>query len=79
MVPVTTELSSDSVSILPHTAVYAKSLRRVHVDEESRQFPDKTVPRHGFWRQFPDRFEDSSPTLFENGSPTLLFSQMTCD
>ena len=46
---------------------------------ESRQFPNKTVPRHGFWRQFLDRFEDSSLTLFENSSPTLLFSQMTCD
>ena len=39
----------------------------------------ETVPRHDFWRQFPDRFEDSSPTFFEDSSPTLLFSQMTCD
>ena len=40
--------------------------------------PDKTVPRHGVWRQFPDRFEDSSPTLFEDSSPTLLFSHQKC-
>ena len=30
--------------------------------KESRQFPDKTVPRNSFWRQFPNRFEDNSPT-----------------
>ena len=29
---------------------------------ESRQFTDKTVHQHAFWRQFTDRIEDSSPT-----------------
>ena len=33
--------------------------------EESRQFTDKTVHRHGFLRQFTDRIEDSSPTLLK--------------
>ena len=28
-----------------------------------RQFTDKTVHRHGFWRKFTDRIEDSSPAL----------------
>ena len=32
---------------------------------ESRQFTDKTVHRQGFWRQFTDRIEDSSPTLLK--------------
>ena len=31
----------------------------------TRQFTDKTIHRHGFWRQFTDRFEDSSPTLLK--------------
>ena len=29
----------------------------------------KTVPRHGFWRQFLDRFENSSPTLLRTVPP----------
>ena len=32
---------------------------------ETRQFTDKTIHRHGFWRQFTDSFEDSSPTLLK--------------
>ena len=32
---------------------------------ESRQFTDKTVHRHWFWRQFTDKIEDSSPTLLK--------------
>ena len=31
----------------------------------TRQFTDKTIHRHDFWRQFTDRFEDSSPTLLK--------------
>ena len=29
-----------------------------------RQFTDRTVHRHVFWRQFTDTFGDSSPTQF---------------
>ena len=31
----------------------------------TRQFTDKAIHRHGFWRQFTDRFEDSSSTLLK--------------
>ena len=30
-----------------------------------RQFTDKTVRRHNFSRQFPDRIGDNSPTILE--------------
>ena len=32
------------------------------LERGTRQFTDKTVHWHGFWRQFLDRIEDSSPT-----------------
>ena len=39
-------------------------LQKKKKKNESRQFADKTVYIHNFWRQFTDTFEDSSPTLF---------------
>ena len=40
-------------------------LSNYQVEMETRQFTDKTIHRRVFWRQFTDRFEDSSPTLMK--------------
>ena len=42
-------------------------------DTESRQFTDKTVHRHAFWRQFTDRIEDSSPTELKTVHRQILY------
>ena len=45
---------SHSKGLIRCLNVYDKSGISVPLElKESRQFPDKTVPRHGFWRQFP--------------------------
>ena len=41
---------------------------KTELQAESRQFTDKTVHRHTFWRQFTDRIEDSSPTELKTGA-----------
>ena len=38
----------------------------------TRQFTDKTVRRHNFSRQFPDRIGDNSPTTLETVHLLLL-------
>ena len=40
----------------------------------TRQFTDKTVHRHRFWRQFADKIEDSSATILKTVHQHYCFS-----
>ena len=48
----------------PQTRAKRSALSQ-QVTTGTRQFTDKTIHRHSFWRQFTDRFEDSSPTVLK--------------
>ena len=48
----------------------------VSVDTGKRQFTDKTVHRQGFWRQFTDGIEDSTPTLLKTVHRHFCFMAM---
>ena len=62
--------------LTPDNAPEIEHRTRMH-QKGTRQFTDKTIHRHGFLRQFTDRFEDSSPTLLKTVRRHLFITLLT--